>query len=515
MQTHQDELSGIRRELERLQRENRELSSDRRRLEMVLSGAGAGTWDWNLGTDEVAMNKQWAAMIGYTLEEISPTSLETFKNHCHPEDLKCAFAVIQEHLEGKRDHYECEIRMRHRDGRWIHVLDRGSIVERDGKGRPTRLAGSHIDITERKKSTDELARKEWKYRAMFENIQDVYAEVEAESGLILEISPSIERYGYSREELLHTSIADYYPYPEERLLLYEQLREHRRVVDHEVHFRTKSGELRVFSFTVEMIEGSEVLPAKIVGTMRDVTIRKRNEEQIQENVRLKNSFLSTVSHELRTPLFSILGFSSALLKGKETIDSATREEFLNIIHDESARLSILIEDILTISRIDAGNSRYHPVVLNPAPLIDDVVKILQRMAAEKEIMINKALPPEGVHITFDRDAFRQVLTNLVGNAIKYSLRGGSVVIGLEEKNGQALLSVSDDGVGIPAEDLTKIFEQFYRSAHSAHRAHGTGLGLAIVRDLVEAHGGTIDASSTLDEGSTFTLSLPAASPSAG
>ena len=246
----------------------------------------------------------------------------------------------------------------------------------------------------------------------------------------------------------------------------------------------------------------------LMGVMRDISESKRYEAQMQENLQLKNDFISTISHELRTPLFSILGFSSLLLKDHATFDTENRQEFLRIVHDESRRLSGLIENMLTISRIDSGHGKYQPIVFDPAPVVSEIVRTLRRSAEEKGLQLKEELSPAPLSVCFDKDAFKQVLLNLIDNAIKYTPAGGSVDVRLCLQEGEVVIEVADDGNGIPAEDLEKIFEKFYRSKHSANYGQGTGLGLAIVKEIVELHGGSVSVSSTLHDGSRFRVKMP-------
>jgi len=151
--------AATRHEIEALRAENAMLREKALRLDMVIQATEVGYWDWNIATGEVTMNEQWARMIGYTLDELKPTTLETWQQHCHPEDLRKAMEVIQDHINGKEEHYACEIRMRHRDGSWIWMYDKGVVTERDAEGQPTRMVGSHVNINQKKESDSILTKR--------------------------------------------------------------------------------------------------------------------------------------------------------------------------------------------------------------------------------------------------------------------------------------------------------------------------------------------------------------------
>ncbi|TCD48537.1 PAS domain S-box protein [Chlorobium sp. N1] len=355
----------------------------------------------------------------------------------------------------------------------------------------------------------ELLGREMRYRAMYESVQDVYVIVDLASGLIEEVSPSIRQFGYESGEVRNVPLESLYPYPEELQQLHRELLEKDSLRDYEIHFRRKDGSIATVSLAISLQEfpGGGL---KAVSSLRDITLRKEHEIQIRENLRLKNDFISSVSHELRTPLFSILGFSSTLLKQSEVLDLETRNEFVSIIHDESVRLSALIEDLLTISRIESGKKKYKPQRLNPAIVFSGVVDVLGRQAVEKRIELVESYPADQLFIEFDRDSLKQVLMNLLGNAIKFTPEGGRVEARIMADGSEARIEVEDNGIGIDDSEHEKIFEKFYRVEHDSIIVEGTGLGLAIVRQIVEVQQGRIEVSSQVGRGSTFVLRVPLA-----
>jgi PAS domain S-box-containing protein len=148
------------------------LTNEKRRLAVILIGTGAGTWEWNIQTGETIFNEQWANIIGYTLEELAPVSIDTWEKYTHPDDLKHSGEILEKHFKGELDYYECEARMKHKNGDWIWVLDRGKINEWDLDGKPLLMSGTHLEITERKLAETSLRESEEKYRSLVENSPD-------------------------------------------------------------------------------------------------------------------------------------------------------------------------------------------------------------------------------------------------------------------------------------------------------------------------------------------------------
>ena len=226
---------------------------------------------------------------------------------------------------------------------------------------------------------------------------------------------------------------------------------------------------------------------------------------------LKSELLSTVSHELRTPLASIKGYAGTLLRTDVEWDNDTRREFLQIIDEESDRLGELIEDLLQMSQIEAGVMRVDLRRCRLPRVIHRVVKKARATAVRHQVAVN--IPPDFPEVRADLRRVEQVLRNLVENAVKYSPEGGTVTVRGDVEGEAAVISVSDEGIGIAPEDLGRVFDRFYRADGTAVRkAGGTGLGLSICQGIVEMHGGRIWVESQPGVGSTFRFSLALAGP---
>jgi PAS domain S-box-containing protein len=238
--------------------------------------------------------------------------------------------------------------------------------------------------------------------------------------------------------------------------------------------------------------------------LRDITREKELDQ-------MKSQLLSTVSHELRTPLASIKGFATTLLRQDVEWDNTSRREFLSIIDEESDRLTELISNLLDMSRIEAGGLRVEPEPIDLEPIIHETAAEFQVMTSKYRFTVHHAagLP----QVLADPRRARQVLRNLVENAVKYSPGGGPVTISTKAGNGYVQVSVADRGIGIEEKDLDRIFDRFYQvDSASTRQVGGSGLGLAICKAIVEAHDGEIWAESQPGMGSTFHFTLPIAHP---
>ena len=224
--------------------------------------------------------------------------------------------------------------------------------------------------------------------------------------------------------------------------------------------------------------------------------------------RMRQDFVANVSHELRTPLTTIKGYAETLLEGAWKEEVAFR--FVQVIKRQADRLTKIVEDLLTLSGIESKGFHLKIERVSVPELIDDVIEFERRGAEKKGISISRSEIPSGLSVQADRNYLEQVFINLLDNAIKYTPEGGRIEVSVDEKEDrQILFSVKDNGIGIPKEDLSRIFERFYRVDKGRSQAMGgTGLGLSIVKHIVQTHGGKVWAESQPGKGSTFYFNLP-------
>jgi signal transduction histidine kinase/DNA-binding response OmpR family regulator len=244
--------------------------------------------------------------------------------------------------------------------------------------------------------------------------------------------------------------------------------------------------------------------------LRSRELQKLNQD-LQAANKTKSVFLANMSHELRTPLSAILGFSELLIDDDvRRFSDASRKNFLQHIHSGGENLLGLINDILDLAKVEAGQMKLRPETVRIATVVDDVISIAQPLAAKKQLVISKSVSSNIVLIA-DGGKLKQMLLNLVSNAIKFTPEGGTVTIAAKRLPQTLEISVADTGIGISAADQGRIFEEFQQLDSGIGRvAQGTGLGLALTRHFAVLHGGDVRLESELGKGSTFTLCLPVA-----
>jgi len=263
---------------------------------------------------------------------------------------------------------------------------------------------------------------------------------------------------------------------------------------------------RYYAVTVAPVRSGGVIAGAVV-VLHDISELRRLE-------RARRDFVANVSHEFKTPLTAIQGFTETLLAGAME-DSRHSTRFLEIIHDNSARLDRLTDDLLKLSRIEAGNLELEFRPVSVRQMIQPCLDTTHIKADAKQLSLEADYDPDLPPVTGDLRSLQEILQNLLDNAVQYSTSGGHIMVKAVAQGEEIVLSVTDNGVGIPKAEQERIFERFYRVDPARSRElGGTGLGLSIAKHLAEAHGGRIQVESELGRGSTFSVFLPRASSSA-
>jgi PAS domain S-box-containing protein len=334
---------------------------------------------------------------------------------------------------------------------------------------------------------------------------------------------ALEMTGYGKEDLIGRDLMSILLIPAD---LSDTVRAGRRVDSHELVWTRGNGQRFDLSLSISPImDGRDNAPVGTVYVAQDITARKQAEErqkkyfaELQEANKkletldkLKSEFVSTVSHEFRTPLTSIKAFAELLLL-KPSMHADMKLKLLRTINEESDRLSRLINDLLNLSRIEAGTVQWRSEDVSMRDIIQTSVDGILPLARNKELRLSTAIDESLPRFLGDRDRLIQVVTNILSNAIKFTPEAGGITIEAHQETAprfQIVVAITDTGVGIPQEELKLIFDKFHRAGDQlTNKTEGTGLGLSITRQIVEHHGGTLWATSTYGSGSTFTFTIP-------
>ncbi|PYU02297.1 MAG: hypothetical protein DMG38_00805 [Acidobacteria bacterium] len=396
-----------------------------------------------------------------------------------------------------------------------------SITGRPLRGEDGALKGGVVvlqDITSQKRAAEALRQSEERYHLLFDSNPHPVWVYDLKTLAILDVNPSaVQNYGYSREEFLSLTIKDIRP-PEDVPALLESAAkatpgtETAGVWKH----RKKDGTLIDVEITSRPLVYDGRDARLVVAT--DVSVRKRAEEvlvhakeEAERTSKFKDQFLSTMSHELRTPLNAVLGFSDLLADERYGPLNDKQRRYIDHIHTGGKHLLTLISDILDLSKIEAGRMELAMENLSVQNTFAEVLSVMQPLADRKSHALTTS-GEAGLAVRADATRLKQVLMNLLGNAIKFTPNGGHIELAARLDGGNVCMEVRDSGPGIPLDEQKRIFEAFYRLRESGKKTEGTGLGLAITQRLVELHGGELSITSQPSQGSCFYFSLPAAGP---
>ncbi len=482
---------------------------------LALEAAELGSWDYRLDTGEAFWDERFREIFGLTAE--APATLDAAVACMHPQDRAAVEEAIQQALAGvEGGGYKTEYRVVQSDGsvNWVTSQGRVHFSGEDENRRAVRFVGVNRDITERKQAEETLHR----YELLAENTRDIILFIRCEDGRILEANAAaLQAYGYARDEMLSLTVRDLRDAGARELTAAQMAAADEEGILFETVHRHREGG----SFPVEVssrgatVEGQRIL----FSVIRDITARKQAEEALllakeaaEAATQAKSRFLANMSHELRTPMTGVLGMLELVLG--RSLDPGQRE-FIDMAHQSARSLLRILNDILDLTKIEAGKLTLEEKPFSLRECVAGSVDILYPEAKRKGIALTYRLADElPERMVGDQVRLRQVLTNLVGNAVKFTEHGSvevRVAAGdkVSESRREIVFTVSDTGIGIPEEKQLLLFQAFTQVDDSNTRRHGgTGLGLAISKEIVERMGGTISLASREGEGSTFSFSVP-------
>jgi two-component system cell cycle sensor histidine kinase PleC len=513
------------------------------RLDKALDRGQCGLWDWNVAEGSIFWSKSMFDILGMPVKG-EYLSFGEVAQRLHPDDAHFE-TVVEELLNGERAVFDREFRMRHENGEWIWLRARAALAPGLSKDTP-HLVGIVFDISQQKQTDKLNADAELRLRDAIENISEAFVLWDPDNKLVM---------CNSKYQQFHTLPAAVCvpgtPYETVTAAAKEPMVRQRVSMPNGEggegrSFEVQLGDRRWLQINERRTKdggfvsvGTDITPLKkqeerlllsereLMMTVRDLQKERLLAEQQSQRLadladkyarektraeaanRSKSEFLANMSHELRTPLNAIIGFSEVMqAEIFGPLGSEKYAEYSRDIHRSGQFLLDVINDILDMSKIEAGRMSLEISRFMLAAVFDEAMRLVGPRAAEGRVEVTRTIPAD-LEIEADKRALKQVFINLISNAVKFTPEGGKVVISAEASGSDIVVKISDTGIGIPAQDIEKLGRPFEQVENQFTKSRGgSGLGLAISKSLVGLHGGELTIASEVGKGTDVTVRLP-------
>ena len=518
------------RSLGRRERSEANLRESQLRFELAVSGTSDGLWDWDMTSGRVWFSPRCCELLGYDSPDEFSANHDGYLRRIHAEDAQRRANALERHLrEGLPYDIEYRIRRKGGDYRWFRV--RGQAL-RNSAGEPVRMAGSISDIDSQRaaetalvEALDNLRESEARLSSLIENVPGViYRSIYDGHWTETFLNHALgELTGYAPEDFMSGGSRSFASviHPQDR----EAVREAIADAVHNCSAYTLEYRIQHRNGTVKWVwdrgraaYDEDGRPLCIDGCIFDITERRRGEADLRRAKDAaeaasdaKSQFLAHMSHELRTPLNAIIGFSEVMKREIfGSLGSDQYRDYAQDIHESGSHLLGVINDILDLSKVEAGRQELHEQDCDVAALVAESIRLVAERAAAQHVRIDCHPRPDLPTLWADHRMIKQVLINLLSNAIKFTPEGGVVDLSVAVPADAGLrIVIADNGIGIPSDQVGRVLEPFVQVEGAFSRKYsGTGLGLPLSKTFVELHGGRLDLESGNGNGTTVTITLP-------
>lgn len=496
----------------RLSREKAEAAQNKllERFELTIKASQQGMWEWDIINNKLNYSTAFMKMIGYEPFEFKHT-YENWKIRVHPDDIEKVEKSLFEYFETITETYQNEFRLKHKAGHYVWINGFG-IAKRDEKGKPTYMVGTHVDVTALKKQQEILEDQKNEFDKLINNLGEAVFRLNSYNQITFMNQYWHEISGYVTEDCLMQPITGFFEESDIPLIL-EQIDELKRTESGrstiEAKLKQKNNGWRWVELSLRENKAASVKDYFIAGSIIDIHDKKIALEKEKELSELKAGFVSLTSHQFRTPLtviFSNIEVIEMAAK-KLNVDLSDRiKDSAGMIKDQIERMTQLMDNILLVGRYDAQQLAYNLHPINISQFIRSIIKTYFQNESDGRTIVLKEESSD-CKVAADELLFMHVITNIISNAFKYSKgsRNPELTISLEAN--MVIIKIKDFGIGIPADEIEKVFHSFYRASNTV-TYQGSGLGLSVAKQFMELHNGKISLSSKLGEGTEVQLTLP-------
>lgn len=514
--------SGRARALALAHRMTADLAHERQRLLNIVEGTNVGTWVWHVQTGELHLDERWAAMVGHDLQVLGHLNISTWRDRIHPDDWPVVAAAVKRHFSGESRYFECEHRMRHSDGRWIWVLDRGKVSTWTPEGKPDLMSGTHMDISDKQATQLALHTSEENFRHLFESSLHGILQAQPDGGVRYANPAACQFFGLTQDEIRERGYAGLVDPEDSRFhifmaqaLMAGQARGEMTMVRGDgsrfecelslSNYLSQSGTACTNVFLRDVTK-RKLAEAQITALNTELEDRvKRRTAQLEAANKELEAFSYSVAHDLRSPLSAIDGFSHLLEKAVNGGAAERARHYLSRIRAGVQQMGALTDGLLSLAHVSRTSLKAETVDLTA--MTERVLENWRERDAARavKVHIQRDLIAMG-----DPTLLRQVMENLLGNAWKFTAHAAAPEIWVGKlPDGQAMMTffVRDNGAGFDMAYVDKLFGTFQR-LHSPGEFAGTGIGLATSQRIISRHAGRIWAEGVVGQGATFFFTIP-------
>lgn len=515
----------------------------RSRLDTALERGRCGLWDWDVSGGRIFWSRSMFEILGLEARD-EVVAIDEIRDRMHPDDVNI-YSLADELLSGGETSIDHDFRMRHANGHWVWLRARGRMMPENGSGNP-HLVGIAVDISEQRSLVEQSRTADLRLRDAIEAVSEAFVLWDTDNNLLMCNSKYQEFHNLPDGAILPGTAYDDVinaagnSVMRTRIAVSSERERGARTFEAQLdngrwlqinERRTKDGGYVSIGTDItalkqheeSLMEGERELMATVADLRRS---RQALEEQAQQLIDLadkyslekeraeaanqaKSDFLTNISHELRTPLNAIIGFSEIMVSqafGK--LGSEKYVEYSDDIKTSGEFLLDVINDILDMSKIEAGQQSLDPEDLLVVDIVTESLRIISAKAKDQGLMVKQDVP-EDISLVADRRSIKQVMLNLLSNAVKFTPEGGEITVAASRKDDNVRFCITDTGIGIPQKALEKLGRPFEQVQNQFTKGHtGSGLGLAISRSLVELHGGNLFLESSEGDGTTVIVELP-------
>lgn len=481
------------------------------RFDLSVKGSQQGLWEWDVVNNSTNYSAIFMSMIGYEHFEFEH-NYENWHNKMHPDDYLVVRPKLEAYLRKEIPEYSAEFRLKHKEGHYVWIKGSG-VAKWNDEGQPIFMVGSHLDISELKQQQENLETQRNEFNRLLNSLGEAVFRLNISNEITYLNSYWEDLSGFDLEQCIGKKVVDFFIKEDENFIInnIDALRNDQQLTSLlDVRLVQKNNQVRWVQMILKEFGKPTDKDYFIAGSIIDIHDKKLALQKEKELAELKSGFVSLASHQFRTPL-------TVIYSNVELIEFYTAKQDLELyntiqssatqIKEEIKRMTELMNNILLVGRYEANQLHYQLKPILIIPFINGIIETYFSNQADKRKILLQYDIHKDTYVSIDTMLFTHVLTNIISNAFKYSMGKENPLLNVISSNNKIQLVVQDFGIGIPDNEINKVFDSFYRATNTT-TLQGTGLGLVVAKQFIELHDGAVYLESKLGVGTKVTLEIP-------